>query len=124
VSDSLINATAPARSAGPILVTVTTPGGTNPGLSYTYVAGPVVSALTPNAGPTSGGNSVTITGSGLTFTSAVRFGMTLAPFAVLSDTQATAIAPPGVAGTAQVNVTTPGGVSANTAYTYVERPMV
>jgi hypothetical protein len=124
VSDSQITATAPARTAGPALITVTTPGGTNSGILYNYVAAPAVTALSPNAGPTTGGNGVTITGSGLTFASAVRFGSTLASFAVFSDSQAIAIAPPGAAGTVQVTVTAPGGVSGGTAYTYVTPPMV
>jgi hypothetical protein len=123
VSDSQIDATVPARPAGLALVSVTTPGGTASGSYYECVAAPVVDVVSPNAGPVWGGNGVTITGSGLTFASAVRFGTTLASFAVFSDTQAIAIAPPGT-GTIQLTLTTPGGVSDGTAYTYAASPMV
>jgi hypothetical protein len=124
VSDSQINAVAPVHAAGPVLITVTTPGGTSPGIYYLYVTAPVVNALTPNVGPTLGGNTVTITGTGLTFASAIRFDTTLASFTVFSDTQATAIAPAHAAGAVQVTVTTPGGVSGSAAYTYLLPPVV
>jgi hypothetical protein len=124
VSDSQLDAVAPVHSAGPVLITVTTPGGTSPGIYYLYVAAPVANVLTPNVGPTLGGNTVTITGTGLTFIGAVRFDTTLASFTVFSDTQATAIAPAHAAGAIQVTVTTPGGVSGGAAYTYLVPPVV
>ncbi|WP_381791481.1 IPT/TIG domain-containing protein [Streptomyces niveus] len=40
VSDTQITAVAPAGAAGPVTVTVTTAGGTGPGLTYTRVAAP------------------------------------------------------------------------------------
>jgi hypothetical protein len=50
---------------------------------------------------------VTLTGTNLTFTTAVQFGSTLAPFTVLSNTQIIAQAPPSAAGPVSVTVTTP-----------------
>jgi RHS repeat-associated protein len=56
---------------------------------------PVVASVTPGSGPASGGTVVTLTGSGLSGTTAVSFGQTPAlNFTVDSDTQITATVPP------------------------------
>ncbi|MEU7631264.1 IPT/TIG domain-containing protein [Nocardia sp. NPDC049220] len=63
-------------------------------------------------GPVAGGTKVVISGTGLTGATAVTFGATPATsFTVNSDTQITALAHAGAAGTAQVTVTTAGGTS-------------
>jgi hypothetical protein len=124
VSDNQITAVAPAGS-GTAQITVTTPGGVSGAGSasaYAYLAAPVLTSLAPSQGPTSGGNAVTITGTALTFTSAVRFGGTPAAFAVVSDTQVVALAPPGSAGGVPVTLSTPGGTSTGLTYTYVAPP--
>src|SRR5664280_2454704 len=88
---------------------------------------PVVSAVSPTFGPVAGGNSVTITGTGLTGATAVSFGSTAATDVVVnSDTSITATAPAGTS-TVNVTVTTPGGTSAIGAadqYTYTSSPVV
>ncbi len=88
---------------------------------------PVVSSVAPSSGPTSGGTTVTITGTDLLAASAVTFGATPASsFAVVSATSITATAPAGAAGTVDVRVTTLGGTSATGAgdrYTYVAAPI-
>jgi hypothetical protein len=122
-SDSQITATAPAQVAGTAQVVVTAPGGTSAGAAYLYIAAPVITTLVPTAGPAAGGNSVTITGSGLTFTSAVFFGATPAPFTVLSATQVVATAPPGT-GTVQLTVISPGGTSNGLPYGYIPAPEI
>lgn len=95
---------------------------------YSNVLIPVVTALTPSSGPPSGGGSVTVTGTGLSGASQVAFGATPAGnFTVDSDTQITATAPAGTAGTVDVTVTTLGGTSsinASDQYTYVALPTV
>ncbi|SDH59386.1 IPT/TIG domain-containing protein, partial [Pedobacter terrae] len=98
--------------------------------SITYaqaVAAPTVTALSPTSGPTSGGNSVTITGTNFTGATAVTFGATAATgFTVNSATQITATAPAGT-GTVDVRITTTGGTSATSAsdqFTYVAAPTV
>ncbi|WP_235445011.1 beta strand repeat-containing protein [Streptomyces sioyaensis] len=123
VSATQITATAPAGS-GTAQVTVTTPGGTSNGVAFTYTSAsvPVLSSVSPNSGTTAGGTTVTLTGTGLAATSAVRFGATAAAsFTVVSDTVLTAVAPPGT-GTVQVTVTTPGGTSNGVSYTYSVTP--
>ncbi|GGO53877.1 hypothetical protein GCM10012287_41520 [Streptomyces daqingensis] len=123
-SSTQITAVTPARSAGSASVTVTSPGGVSNPAVYTYVAPPVLSALTPQQGPVSSGALVTLTGSGLTTTSAVRFGAVLAPFTVESDTSVAAVAPAGPAGIVPVGVTTAGGDSVSLNYTRVPPPML
>ena len=129
-SATSITATSPARAAGAVNVTVTTSGGTSATSAadqYTYVAAPTVSSVSPNAGPSSGGTAVTLTGTNFSGTTAVTFGATAATgFTVNSATQITATAPAGT-GTVDVRVTTVGGTSATSAadqYTYVARPAV
>ena len=74
---------------------------------------PEISAVAPTSGPTTGGTSVTITGSGFTGAIAVSFGGTPATSPhVASDTQITATSPAHAAGPVDVTVTTPAGTSA------------
>jgi hypothetical protein len=121
-------------------VTVTTPTGTsadsaNDIFTYSQVA-PQVSSISPTEGPISGGNSVTITGTGFISGASVHFveeegnspvtgGLTVAaPFvSVTKSTSITAVSP-GVTkqDTYFVTVTTPAGTSAynatNGVFTY------
>ncbi|MFI8236024.1 beta strand repeat-containing protein [Streptomyces sp. NPDC085866] len=123
VSATQVTATAPQGAAGPVNVTVTTPGGTSNSLSYTYVAAPALTSLAPGQGPTSGGSVVTLTGSNLTGATAVAFGAVAAvSFTVVSATQVTATAPQGAAGPVNVTVTTPGGTSNSLTYFFVGAP--
>ena len=127
VSSIQINAVVPAGS-GAVDVTVTTPGGTSPTVSgdiYKYV--PSVTSVSPTSGPTTGGTTVTINGTGFTGATGVSFGGTAATFSVKSSSQISATAPTGVAGTVDITVTTPGGTSTtstNDQYTYVTPPTV
>ncbi|MFD8092148.1 IPT/TIG domain-containing protein, partial [Streptomyces malaysiensis] len=76
VSDTQITARTPPGS-GTVRITVTGPMGTstqNVFFSYTTVAAPVLTALSPSSGPTGGGNTVTITGTNLTGATQVLFG--------------------------------------------------
>ena len=87
---------------------------------------PLVAAVSPTAGPTTGGGTVTITGAGFTGATAVNFGARTATFRVVSDTTITATLPAG-SGVVDVKVTTPGGPSAaSTAdhFTYTSTPVV
>jgi alpha-tubulin suppressor-like RCC1 family protein len=73
---------------------------------------PTVASVSPSAGPTAGGTTVTITGSGLGGASAVHFGSAGASsFMVDSSSSITAVAPAGT-GTVDVTVTGPSGTSA------------
>ena len=131
-SDSNITATSPAGPAGAVDVTVTTAGGTsaaNSGDKFTYTPPPVptVTNVSPGSGPSTGGTSVTITGTGFTGATAVNFGSgNSATFSVTNDTTIAATAPPNATlGAVDVTVTTPGGTSATSSadqYTYGAPP--
>jgi hypothetical protein len=127
-SDSEITATAPPGNApGTVDVTVTTSGGTSAPAPYTYLTLPAVIQVEPGAGPTSGGNTVTITGTNLTLAESVFFGATEAvSVVVVSDNQLQVTAPAG-SGTVPVTVVTPGGASTPhpcSLYTYLDVPIV
>jgi hypothetical protein len=129
-SDTQITATAPAHAPGPVDVTVTntsTPGtsATSANDQFTYDTTPTITSLSPASGVAAGGTGVTITGTGFLTTVAttgVKFGGTNATtFTVNSDTQITATAPAGSAGTVDVTVTNTTGTSAlsvNDIFTY------
>ena len=78
-------------------------------------AAPVVTSVAPASGVEAGGTSVTVTGTGFTGATDVGFGATPATsFTVVSDTEITAVSPPGT-GMVDVRVTGPGGTSAVSA---------
>jgi hypothetical protein len=89
---------------------------------------PAITSLSATSGPTVGGVSVVITGTGFTGlsgASAVSFGgADASSYSVASDTQMTAVAPAHSAGQVDIIVTAAGGASANTAaddFTYMTR---
>ncbi len=134
-SPTSITAVSPAvASAETVDVTVATAVGTSPvgpSDAFTYESGvispgPVVTSVTPSAGPVSGGNTVIIDGTNFSGVapSGVRFGTTPAQFSVNSaETQITATAPAAAsAGTVEVTVTNSLGSSTITpadTYTYL-----
>ena len=126
VTSTQITATAPPHLAGPVTLTVTTPGATSNGLTYTYITAPAphIAALSPVQGPAPGGNPVIVTGTAFAGTTAVTFGATAASYKVDTDTQITATAPPHLAGPVSLTVTTPSGTSNTADYTYVTAPVV
>ena len=116
-----ISAKVPAGSLGDVSVTVTTASGTSStgsGSNYTYLPLPTITNLSPSAGDAVGNNSIVITGTGFTNTSAVMFGSKPATsYTVNSSTQITAVSPSGT-GTVGVQVTGPGGTSVASNFTY------
>jgi hypothetical protein len=127
VSATQITATDPVGTAGTTVdVSVTTPVGTSstsPADQFTYETAPTVTAVSPNSGLISGGQTIIITGSNFIGASAVKFGNVAATsFTVNSATQITAIDPPGNAGSVDVTVATPIGTSATSPadrFTYI-----
>jgi hypothetical protein len=89
-------------------------------------APPTVSAVAPTSGPAAGGTLVKVTGTNMTGATSVKFGAADSPLIkVNSETEVTAVAPPGNPGAVDVIVTTPTGTStANAAarFTYVGAP--
>ncbi|MER6145186.1 IPT/TIG domain-containing protein, partial [Streptomyces sparsogenes] len=94
------------------------------GLTFTYLDPPTLTDVNPTAGPTTGGNEVTITGTSLATTHQVTFDDTPAAFTVLSDTTITATAPPHTAGeNIPITVNTLGGNYTSNIYTYQDPPL-
>ncbi len=109
----------------------TADGNSDQGAAYVFLAQvpaatPTVTGVSPTPGPTTGGISVTITGTGFSGTTRVDFGTIAAADVVInSATQITATSPAESAGTVNVRVTTPGGTSATSSadkFTYVAAP--
>ncbi|MEZ0371764.1 MAG: IPT/TIG domain-containing protein [Candidatus Sericytochromatia bacterium] len=125
-SDTQITFTAPAGTVT-VNITVTTAGGISNPQPIGFIRAPQVSSLSPASGPTTGGTSVTITGSNFTGATAVSFGATPATsFTINSNTQITAVAPAAAAGSVDVRVTGPGGTSLVVLadqYTFVAGPL-
>lgn len=117
VNDSQITATSPSGT-GSVPVAVTTSAGTSNALTYSYTG------LSPNQGPTSGGNTVTIAGTGLSGATLVLFGTRAATITANTDTQITAVAPAGAAQPVTVTVTTTAGTSNPLIYFYVAAPSI
>ena len=132
--DGSLTAEIPEGPFGTAPLTVTNPEGTSllpegynaPIFEITHSGescGPIVEAVsTRNGRPTAPqGSPVTITGSGFTAATSVRFGSERAKsFTVVSGSSITAVSPPGT-GTVDVTVTGPGGKSATgpaDEYTY------
>jgi hypothetical protein len=79
---------------------------------FTYQLAPTITKLSAKAGATTGGTSVTITGTEFTGATQVRFGAGAASFTVLSPTSIIATAPAHAAGTVDVTVTNSAATSA------------
>jgi hypothetical protein len=119
-------ANAVLKSAGsrsdPSITPRVPPGAPAPALLTTDTARcPQVSGVSPKEGPSAGGTSVVLRGSGFTTVATVSFGSKIAEdVTVNSDTQITVKSPPGN-GTVTITVMTPVGISwpsAATQFTY------
>jgi hypothetical protein len=119
-----ISATSPAGSAGPVNVTVVTPGGSvTSATQFTYAPPPVVQSINPSHGPVTGGTSVTITGTGFSGATEVDFGSTAVTTGLSVSTDGksiTATTPAaGSIGAVDVKVVTPIGTGTLTGgFTY------
>jgi len=152
VSSTQITVDMPPEAAGFLNITVTTPGGISAVTSadtYVYAPVPTVTAVSPQFGPTVGGNTVVITGTGFKSTNSPNADFMTVQ--VSNGTTNTLVTPcpspphapcynvdsatqitvedfaPHAAGTVNLTVTTPGGPSAIVAadqYTYELLPNV
>ena len=97
-------------------------------LATGFTPQPRLLGISVNLGPSSGGTSVSISGTGLTAATSVDFGMTgAASFVVNSDYSITAVSLPEAAGTVDLTVTTAGGTSLTSAgdqFTFVAAPVI
>lgn len=117
LDDGHLAVNSPAGYAGPVDVTVTTPGGTSAVTTsdrYTYVRRPTITTLSPTHGTRAGGTTVTVTGTGFVpgRGTKVAFGSKLGKVInVLSSTRMQVRSPSHPAGYVYVAVATVGGVS-------------
>ncbi len=129
---------------GTVNVTVTTAGGTSNAKPFTYTSSPVVSSISPSAGPLGGGTIVTLSGANLANVTSLGFGpyggtggaitpgtIFASQFISQSATQIKVASPNsagiGGAGTLPVEVDSSGGfstVTANDYFTYQAPPTV
>jgi len=121
LSPTLLQATTPAGTVGsaPIVLDTAT-GSVLAPAPFEYVQ-QAVTSVSPNVGGFSGGNFITITGSNLLGTTAVRVGGVLATEVnVLNSQTVTARTPPGSVGTTDVAVFgEKGSISLPNSFTYV-----
>ena len=123
VTPAYYQCTTPAHEAGVVDIIITNADGSGTltgGFTYgSSTAPPTVTAVSPALDSTSGGLSVTISGTGFTDATAVTFGGTAATsYSVVSATQIIAVDPAGSAGIAAVAVTTANGTGSAELFTY------
>jgi hypothetical protein len=147
-SDTSLTVVTSAHVAGAVPLCITSAGGTasTGSVTYTYVAPPKVPSdtdLVPDFGPTAGGTTVAITGTGLANTTSVIFGAATCTAAAVaagtaggaqatisanpSDTSLTVVTGPDAPGAVPLCITTAGGGTASTGsvtYLYVAPPLV
>jgi alpha-tubulin suppressor-like RCC1 family protein len=109
-SDTSITATSPATSAAKVHITVTNSAGTSATSSKDFFSfTPTVTSVSPNGGSTTGGTTVTVTGTGFATASGgtlFKFGTAKATSVVCaSATECTMKSPAGTAGTVNVIAT-------------------
>ncbi len=105
------------------------PGTGSPNLllyARSYGVAPVINSLSPVSGSSSGGTTVTLTGSNLTGATGVSIrSIAATSVSVISDSQLTFVTPAGSSGAADVVVTTLGGTATSVnAFTYTAAPVV
>ena len=122
-----LTATVPANRPGSDAVVVTALGGASTvDGSFTYLAVPTVTGVSPTAGKLAGGTVVTVTGTGFATGATVAFGIGHpgTTVDVLTTAKITVKAPPHAAGTVTLTVTTPGGTSEGKHYSYDPVPTI
>jgi hypothetical protein len=118
----------PAHAAGPVPVTVTTPGGTSaPALTFSYLDEPTATDLSPTSGPVAGGQTATVHGANFVpgQTSVTIGGVVVPPASVTvapGGASLTFATPAHAAGPVQVTVTSPGGTTGPLDYSYLDVP--
>jgi hypothetical protein len=131
-----LTVTPPAHAGGSVNVVVQTPGGSATQTNgYTYIGPPSITSVTsqdspagpPAAGPTVGGDAVTINGTNfVSGQTTVTIGGLAAAVSTMTTTSITVTSPPHAAGVVNVVVTTPTAPSATAtnAYTYLAVPTI
>ena len=117
--------TAPSGTI-PVNLVVNAAGGVSNTATYSFDAPPVVNAISPTTGGTSGNTAVDITGYNFTGATNVTIGGVAVSSFNITPTQITAITAPRAAGSnLSVDVTTPNGTNgANALFTYTDATLL
>jgi formylglycine-generating enzyme required for sulfatase activity len=100
-----------AAAAG-LVATTAVSAAVHPLLSLPQGSEPTLEAVSPTVGPTTGGTTITLTGTNLTGATAVTVGGAAATsVTVVNATTVTAVTPSGAVGAQDIAVTTPGGTA-------------
>jgi hypothetical protein len=123
VNATTLTVVSPPQTARTVPIRVTSPNGTSVATAadqFSYIV-PAITSLSPTTGPTSGGTTVTITGTHFTGATQVVFGTVAGThLTVVNDTTITVVSP-AETGVRSIHVTTPNGTSVQTPadnYTY------
>ncbi len=125
LSPTDIDVVSPLGSDGPVAITIVNPDGQSVTLNngFTYIAPPNPVQVTPSSGPTSGGTSITITGTFFRTGATVEVGPNpCQSIAVqMGGTAITCTTPTGASGPVAVRVTNPDNQVGllNNAFTYL-----
>jgi hypothetical protein len=116
----------PAKSAGTYSVIFANADSQSVTLTnaYKYEPAPTITSVTPNIGPTAGGTSVTITGTGFINGLTVVLGGPACSIAFSSATQILCTTPSQSAGSVLLLVTNPDGQSASSTFNYLPAPTI
>lgn len=121
--DDEVTCTSPAGLGVVDVKAVLTGGATSNGVPFYYIGPATKSSLSATAGPTAGGGSVTIYGTGLDTTTGVSFGANAATVTSSNEGEVTVTVPAGAAaGAVDITVTTAAGTFDGLQYTYVDAP--
>ncbi|MFI7503296.1 IPT/TIG domain-containing protein [Streptomyces sp. NPDC049687] len=108
---------------GAVPVTVTTPGGTGSFGTFYYRPAPLLTGITTEMGPVTGGGTAVITGANLAGTTSVRFGSRVAAIQSVTDTAVTVVVPGAPSsGPVSVTVITPVGNANGLIFSYLDAP--
>ncbi len=120
VSETEIMARTAATAAGSDEVVVSDLNGTSSGgPSFTYLAPPALTSVSPTTGPSAGGTPVVINGSGFVAGATVTIGSEATEVVVVSETEITATTAATAAGPYEVVVTDANGTSSGgPSFTY------
>lgn len=123
-----LSATTPDHDPGAVDVVVTNADRQAATLAggFLYAPGPILAAVRPATGPTGGGTSVVLDGSGFLAGATVAFDGVAATTVAVSPTAIAATTPPHAGGAVGVVVTNPTGQSATraAAFTYLPPPAI
>ncbi|MCA9825105.1 MAG: IPT/TIG domain-containing protein [Dehalococcoidia bacterium] len=137
VSATVVDVVTPAHAVGTFNVIVNNGSDTSPPTPenlFTFAGAPVITSVTPNLGPNTGGTSVTIVGSGFatpggTITGVKFGGDNATTYTMVNNTTITAVSPVHLdGGTVQITVTHSltgeSGFTTAANFTYVVGPLV